>query len=106
MSPDAPEIQDGGTLLIDGRLEDEYDEWHLQGAVSVPFDYLEPVPKSRVVELISTNARRVVVYGDGDDPDTGRELARELSARGANNVFFVVGGVPALRGTRAPGGAR
>jgi len=106
MSPDAPEITDKGSIVVDARYEDEYEEWHLPGAVNIPFDYLEPVPKQRVVELIRTKAQRIVVYGDGDDPDSGRELGRELSGRGARNVFFIEGGVPALRESETPGGGR
>ncbi len=69
---DAPLITDPGSLLVDARDPKEYAEWHLADAINVPFDYLEPVSKDRVVELIRSNARRIVVYGEGDDPYTGR----------------------------------
>ncbi len=105
LAHDAPEITDPGSLLIDAREAEAYAEWHLADAINVPFDYLEPVSKDRVAALIRSNARRIVVYGDGDDPDTGRELGRELSGRGATHVFFIEGGVTVLRGTVGTGGA-
>jgi hypothetical protein len=46
-----------------------------------------------------------MVFGDGQDPDSGEQLARELAGRGIRNVRFVQGGAPALAAT-ANGGAR
>jgi hypothetical protein len=39
----------------------------------------------------------VVVVGDGEDPDSGRELARELAGKGLKNMAYVTGGAPALK---------
>jgi rhodanese-related sulfurtransferase len=86
-----------GTMVVDARYADEFGVWHAQSAIHVLFDYLEPVPDEKLKELIRSGARQVVVYGDGDDPDSGREMARELSGRGLKNVYFVRGGAPALR---------
>lgn len=97
VTPAAALAPDPGTLVIDARYEDEFQSWHAPAAIHVLFDYLEPVPDDKLKELIRTGARQVVVYGDGDDPDSGREMARELSGRGMKNVFFVKGGAPALR---------
>ncbi len=42
----------------------------------------------------------MVVYGDGGDPDSGEQLARELAGKGIRNVGFVRGGAPAILAAR------
>lgn len=99
-----PLIRDGRTLVIDARDETAFREWHLPGARRVEFDWVSPVPGAALADVAASGAAAVVVYGDGGDPDSGRELARELSGRGIRNVHHVDGGAPALRGP-GPGGA-
>jgi hypothetical protein len=65
--------------------------------VDVVFDYLEPTPAAVLRQIAASGAQRVAVYGDGGDPDSGEQLARELSGKGIKNVGFVVGGAPVLR---------
>ena len=103
VAPAAALAPEPGTLVIDARYKDEFDDWHAPAAIHVLFDYLEPVPDDKLKELIRSGARQVVVYGDGDDPDSGREMARELSGRGLKKVFFVEGGAQALRNAESEG---
>jgi hypothetical protein len=104
VSPLAPEdalLREAGTLVLDARSSSEYQAWHVPSARHLPFDYLEPVPEKEVRAILSSGAARVVVYGDGSDPDSGRELAKEIAAKGVRNVFHLTGGAPALgRGAR------
>lgn len=86
-----------GVALIDAREAEAFARWHLPGALSIPFDYLEPPSPEAVKRVLSTRARRVVVYGDGADPDSGEQLARALAGRGIRNVGYVKGGAPALQ---------
>ena len=99
LSPAAARVLGEGALLVDARPAEEHRSWHPPAALSVPFDYLEPVSRDRVQELLGRRPRRVIVLGDGDSPDSGEQLARQLASRGLKNVFFVAGGAPALRGT-------
>lgn len=96
---DPAEVRWGGEreLIIDARTASEYEQWHAPGARNVPFDFLDPVPDDQIEALIATRSSRVVVYGDGRNPDTGEELASELSGRGMLNVHFVPDGVAAVR---------
>lgn len=86
---------EAGTALIDAREREAYDRWHAAGAISIPFDYLEPNPEEQ--KVLQTRARKVVVYGDGEDPDSGQQLANAIAGKGVRNVFFVKGGAPALK---------
>ena len=88
---------EAGTMLVDAREEEAFKAWHPPGAVNVTYDFLEPTPKELIKKVLEARARRVVVYGDGDDPDSGEQLANELSGKGIRNVSYVKGGAPALK---------
>ncbi len=84
-------------LVIDARTAAEAAAWAAPGARIVPFDFLDPVSHEVVADLVATRSDRVVVYGDGGRPDSGEEMARELSGHGVRHVHFVPGGVAAVR---------
>ncbi len=96
IEPSDPRVMDPRALRIDARSAQDFHGWHLPDAQNIPFDYLDGVADATVRRVASLGAVRVVVYRDGEDPNSGREMARELAGRGVRNVFFVVGGAPAL----------
>ena len=91
-----PVLWEPRTLLVDARAPAEHQAWHPSGALPLPFDYLAPAPKAEVRRIASSGAARVVVFGDGENPDSGEQLARELAGSGIRNIFFVQGGVKPL----------
>lgn len=95
-------VQAGDTLIVDARAKQEHQAWKLRDAMNIPYDYLEPIPDEALKELIKRiqkkGAHRVLVYGDGKNPDSGEQAGKEISGKGVKNVFFVKGGAPALRG--------
>ncbi len=93
-----------GTLFVDAREEEAFAAWHAPGAMNVAFDYLAPTPQCVIRQIIQGGAKRVLVYGDGDDPDSGHELGRELAANGIRSITYVDGGAPALQKVLAPPG--
>jgi hypothetical protein len=96
LDPADPRLRAPGTLLVDARDMAVRQAAPLAGAEPVPFDYLASVSRDTVARLAASGAARVVVAGDGADPDSGRELARELAGQGLKNVSYVSGGAPAL----------
>lgn len=104
IASDDPRIRVPTTLVIDARSQDEYATWHVLGAINVPFDWLaEQEQITKQTQQIARDVARskkhvVVVYGDGGDPDSGREWAALLNSAGIRNVVFVTGGAAALRG--------
>jgi hypothetical protein len=93
-------------LLVDARSAAEHQRWHPPGALALAFDYLTPAPKAEVRKVAASGAARVVVFGDGGDPDSGEQLARELAGAGIRNVVFVQGGARALVEAADQGGKR
>ena len=98
-----PLLADKRSLWVDARRPAEHQRWHPAGARSVPFDYLEPTCAAEVRKIAASGASQVVVFGDGKDPDSGEQLARELAGRGIRNLGFVQGGAPALAAAAAGG---
>jgi hypothetical protein len=98
----SPEVSSPRSFLVDARSPAEFNRGHLPGAVNVPYDWLDPIPETSLMELArsiaASGASRVVVYGDGGRPDSGEHLGREISGRGIKNVFFVRGGAAAVLG--------
>lgn len=96
----SPGIRSSRAFLIDARSREEFDDRHLPGALSVPYDWLDPVSGDVLAELAgsvaASGATRVVVYGDGGRPDSGEHLGKELSGRGIKNVFYIRGGAPVV----------
>jgi rhodanese-related sulfurtransferase len=100
LDPLDPAMKEARVFLIDARERVAFERSRIPGAVSVPYDWLDPVPETDMRhlarEIAASRATRVVVYGDGGHPDSGEHLGREISGRGIRNVYFVRGGSPAL----------
>jgi hypothetical protein len=100
IAPGDVAVRSKHSFPVDARSAAEYRDWHLERAVSVPYDWLEPLPEGTLEELAraiaASRATVVVVYGDGGRPDSGEHLGREISGRGIRNVCFVTGGAVAL----------
>jgi hypothetical protein len=106
VTTDNGELLSAGTFLVDARSAEVFESRHLSGAVNLTYDWLDPVPEAELLalaaEIAASGATRVVVYGDGDRPDSGEHLGREISGRGIKNVFFIEGGAPAVLGETTP----
>ncbi|MBN2358247.1 MAG: rhodanese-like domain-containing protein [Deltaproteobacteria bacterium] len=104
LAPDAPALRSPRALVVDARPAAEFERWHTASALNVPYDYLEPTPPAVIQRIAASGAAEVIVYGDGADPDSGEQLARELSGKGIRNVSYVTGGAAALQKGAPSGG--
>lgn len=81
LAPDDARVRQAGVRLVDARDAVAFATWHAPDAHALPFDWLDEIPEARTDEILAVEASAFVVYGDGDDPDSGRELARLLAWR-------------------------
>lgn len=97
-------------FVVDARSEQEYEQWHYPDAILMTYDYLDPIPQQKMNALTAAIAKaratKVVVYGDGDVPDSGNLLGKDISGNGIKNVHFIKGGAAALRAVPTKGGAK
>lgn len=97
----ASELVEKGVFLVDAREESEFHKWHPKGALLLTYDFLDPIPPENIREMAkriaAKRATKVLVYGDGANPDTGELLGIDISAAGINNVFYIKGGADALK---------
>ncbi len=96
LDPHDPALNDPRTVLVSALNAAESRSLPLVPRLIIPYDYLQEVAAADVRQVAAARAARVVVVGDGQRPDSGEQLARELAWRGIRNVFFVHGGAPAL----------
>ena len=85
------------SMVIDARSEQEFKSWHFERAINLFFDFLEPINQGDIKMIISSGSQMVIVYGDGLNPDSGKELGKEISGKGIKNVFYIKGGAPLLK---------
>jgi rhodanese-related sulfurtransferase len=97
---------EGDKLVIDARSPTDYKRWHITGAINVPFDYLEPTDPKIIRKIASSNAKEVVIYGDGNNPDSGEQLAKEIAGKGIRNVAYIAGGSKNIEGSSDQRSAR
>ncbi len=104
ISPDDPRITDGQSFIVDARTQEEFNAWHLDNAMNITYDYLDPISpeelKNISINIAGSGKARLVVYGDGDGKQgsTGYELGRELAGNGIKNVFIIEGGADVIKG--------
>lgn len=88
-------------FVVDARNEADYATWHYKNAVLLTYDYLDPIPEDALKNLTTaiarTRAQKVVVYGDGGNPDTGELLGKDISGSGIKNVYFLKGGAASFQ---------
>jgi molybdopterin/thiamine biosynthesis adenylyltransferase/rhodanese-related sulfurtransferase len=79
-------IESGGTLVVDVREQDEWDEGHIPGAVHVPRGHLE----SRIERAAPDSSRPIVVYCSAGNRSAF--AAKTLGELGYEDVTSLAGG--------------
>jgi rhodanese-related sulfurtransferase len=77
-------------LFVDARSGESFDRGHIEGAVSVPYSFLDPVPADAVALL--RKSRDIIVYCNTRHAERSRLMAGELSDAGLKGVYYLEGG--------------
>ena len=84
----ALDLYQKGTIFVDAREPEYYQEGHIKGAWNFPF-FLELVFK---LDSLQGKDAPLVIYCSGDECGSSEDLAYELQAEGFNNLLVFKGG--------------
>ena len=84
----ALELYQKGTVFVDAREPEYYQEGHIKGAWNIPF-FLELVFK---LDSLQGKDAPMVIYCSGNECGSSEDLAYELQAEGFNNILVFKGG--------------
>ena len=94
----ALELYQKGTVFVDAREPEYYEEGHIKGAWNFPF-FLELVFK---LDSLQGKDAPLVIYCSGDECGSSEDLAYELQAEGFSNLLVFKGGWTAWNSSRHP----
>ena len=84
----ALDLYQKGTVFVDAREPEYYQEGHIRGAWNIPF-FLELVFK---LDSLQGKDAPMVIYCSGDECGSSEDLAYELQAEGFSNLLVFKGG--------------
>lgn len=82
----------GAALIVDARESFEYDEAHIPGAISLPYDKAITDPSR--LEKLDTAGQPIITYCGGGGCEISISLAQELVYAGHDRVAVYMGGFP------------
>lgn len=77
-------------VFIDARPKDQYDEGHIQKAISLPWQEVDSYFMAVATQL--DDQVKIITYCDGESCELSHELALFLKEMGFNNVKVLVNG--------------
>jgi len=80
-----------GVLFVDARDEWDYNQGHIKGAVSLPFETDDETILERFIARTPKD-KQIVVYCNGADCDLSLYMGRTLAAEGYTGVHIFFGG--------------
>ena len=94
----ALELYQKGTVFVDAREPEYYQEGHIKGAWNIPF-FLELVFK---LDSLQGKDAPMVIYCSGEECGSSEDLAYELQAEGFSNLLVFKGGWTAWNASGHP----
>ena len=94
----ALELYQKGTVFVDAREPEYYQEGHIKGAWNIPF-FLELVFK---LDSLQGKDAPMVIYCSGEECGSSEDLAYELQAEGFSNLLVFKGGWTAWNSSGHP----
>jgi len=79
-------------VLVDAREAWEYDEGHIPGSISLPYE--EAITDPVRLEALDTGGRPIVTYCGGGSCEVSLSLAQELIYAGHPRIAVYMGGFP------------
>jgi rhodanese-related sulfurtransferase len=90
----AKELYDrGGLLVLDAREKAEFEEGHIRGAVSAPYD--DVAGDLAWLERLGADTRPILCYCGGGECELSHDLGSELTRAGHRKVLVLKDGYPA-----------
>lgn len=80
----------GEGLFVDARSKAFFDQGHIEGAINVPYSFLDPVPEDAFARLREPGS--IIVYCNTEHGERSRLMAGELTDGGLKEVFYLEGG--------------
>jgi rhodanese-related sulfurtransferase len=77
-------------VFVDARPRELFEIGHIEGAIDIPYSFIEPTPKEIIHRL--KRFRTVIIYCNSKDSEKSKLMAGELSQAGVEGVFYLEGG--------------
>ncbi|MBF0573135.1 MAG: rhodanese-like domain-containing protein [Desulfamplus sp.] len=101
-------FENNAAIFIDARPKEQYEEGHIQDALSLPWQEVDtyfmevaPILEERLSKIAKVNSdngenknisNAIITYCDGESCELSHELALFLKEMGFNNVHIIVNG--------------
>lgn len=79
-----------GAVFVDARSREAYEKGHIMNAISLPYSFLEAVPRETVDRLRKDGI--IIVYCNSESVERSKLMAGELSEAGLKEVSYLLGG--------------
>jgi rhodanese-related sulfurtransferase len=76
-----------GTVFIDARKGGPFEQGHIEGAISIPYSFVEPISKESLDGLRGFIS--IVVYCNRKDSETSKLMAGEIAQTGFKGVVYL-----------------
>jgi rhodanese-related sulfurtransferase len=76
--------------FVDARPKESYDRGHVEGAINLPYSFLDEIPRETVARLRKYTT--IIVYCNTEDAERSKLMAGELSEAGLKEVSYLEGG--------------
>ncbi len=76
-----------GTVFVDARKRNAFQQGHIEGARSIPYSFVEPLSKETLDAL--RDYKSVIVYCNSKDSEAGKLMAGELAQAGIKGAAYL-----------------
>lgn len=76
-----------GTLFVDVRRKEAFQQGHIEGARHIPYSFVEPLSKEIVESLKGYSS--IIVYCNGEEAEVSKLMTGELVQAGINGAVYL-----------------